>query len=245
MTQDSTKSYGDSGLIIATGNKGKRREFARLLDDFVEDQWETYDLETFPETLPKVEETAHSFAGNAIKKALETARASGCCALADDSGLEVEALRGAPGVRSARFAGENASDEDNNRKLLEELQGVAPEERDCRYVAVVCLAMPDNEITRQILARCGLTGGDIEDTNLDVEGRLIRAGDEVLIWFRGELRGRILAEARGEGGFGYDPFFFVPQLDKTMAEVSMTEKNQISHRGLAIEKLKRFFPEVP
>lgn len=241
MAMDSTERYGDQALVIATGNPGKRREFAQLLDDFLLPKWEIYDRQSFPRSLQDVEETGTTFRENAVKKAMETAAQTGCCALADDSGLEVDALGGAPGVRSARFAGEEATDEDNNDALLGKLQGVSDPQRRARFVSVICLALPDNQVARQILARRGLIRSEVEPAAPRGEAQLVCVGDVIVIWFGGELEGRITTEPAGDEGFGYDPYFFAPQLNKTLAEASMEEKNGISHRAKAVAKLVQFF----
>ncbi|NIQ95548.1 MAG: XTP/dITP diphosphatase [Desulfuromonadales bacterium] len=126
-------------LLIATGNKGKLREIRQLLDD---SDVEVLGLENFPD-LPEVVEDGETFSANARKKAATVARLTGCLTLADDSGLVVEALGGAPGVRSARYAGEDATDADNNRKLLEALAEVPPERRQGAFCCVMALCMPD------------------------------------------------------------------------------------------------------
>jgi XTP/dITP diphosphohydrolase len=145
---------------------------------------------------------------NAMKKAIQTAQALGLPALADDSGLEVDALDGRPGVWSARYAGEGASDPSNNMKLLEEMKGVEPERRTARFRCVMVAASPD--------------------------GRTISA--------EGSCEGMIAEEMSGEGGFGYDPLFFVPELGRTMAQLSRDEKNSISHRGKAVSEIMKQLP---
>jgi XTP/dITP diphosphohydrolase len=126
--------------------------------------------------------------------------------MADDSGLEVDALAGEPGVRSARYAGEGASQEDLIDYLLQKLQDVPWEKRAGRFVCVIAIASPDGRV------------------NI----------------FRGECQGVITAEPRGGGGFGYDPVFYLPELDKTMAELTMNEKNNISHRGKAAKEARQY-----
>lgn len=231
----------ESPFIIATGNRGKRDEFVELLDAFIDKTWTVHDRASFPGDLPRIEEDKLTFFENAIKKAAETAISSGCCALADDSGLEVDALKGEPGVRSARFAGEDAADEENNRLLLQRLRGVGKSDRTARFVAVVCLALPNNEVARAILKRRGVRYDDIHTEVSGEEGNLARVGDLVVVWFRGVLEGRITTKPCGSSGFGYDPYFLVPSLDKCMGEMSLMEKNQISHRAIAVKKLVEFF----
>ena len=157
-------------IVLATGNKGKLREFRGLLEGVFGNIVSLNDLESPPE----VTEDGETFRENALKKARAIAAYSGIPALADDSGLEVEALGGRPGVYSARYAGEGAVDTDNIAKLLSELQGVA--NRKARFVCFLALVTPDGkEITAE-----------------------------------GACEGVILTEPRGEGGFGYDPVFFLP-----------------------------------
>lgn len=149
-----------------------------------------------------VVEDGETFEENSFKKANEIMKASGKIAVADDSGLAVEHLNGAPGVYSARYAGEHKNDDDNNNKLLKELEGV--ENRRAKFVSVVTMVYPD--------------------------GKVIAA--------RGECPGNILKAPRGNGGFGYDPLFVPDGLDKTFAEVTQEEKNSVSHRAKALEKLE-------
>jgi XTP/dITP diphosphohydrolase len=167
-----------------------------------------------------VDETGATFESNARLKARFGARATGLPTLADDSGLEVEALGGGPGVRTRRYAGENATDEDNNAKLLVELAGRPPERRAARYVCVLALALPDEE---------GPRGG--------LPIRVVR----------GTCRGRIATEARGSGGFGYDPIF-EPQSEppggRTLGLWTPEEKNRISHRAAAARRMTPILLEL-
>lgn len=187
-------------LVLASGNKGKLREFHDLLIPlgFVIRPQADY-------TVPEVEETGRTFVENALLKARQACRVSGLPALADDSGLEVDALNGAPGIHSARFAGEPRSDEANNRKLLEALAEVAEGERRARYWCVlVYLRHIDDPVP--LIVQCS--------------------------W-----EGEILAHPRGEGGFGYDPLFWIPECGMSAAELSAEEKNRLSHRGRAMQAL--------
>ena len=156
-------------------------------------------------------ENADTFEGNAYIKAKALCDYTGLISVADDSGLMVDALNGAPGVYSARYAGENCTDEDNIKKLLSELEGLSEDKRGARFVCSICVCRPDGEVLN-----VSANGGD----------------------------GIIITECRGDGTFGYDPVFYYPPMDKTYAEMSSEEKNSISHRGRAIEKLlnnKAFF----
>ena len=188
-------------LLIATQNPGKVEELQYLLDDLA-----GFHLRT-PGELGlsfKVEETGDSYAANATLKAEAYAQASGLPALADDSGLEVEALGGAPGLFSARYAPQpQADDADRRAYLLQQLEGKARPWR-ALFRSVVCVALPDG---RSLLAE-------------------------------GECRGEIIPEERGAGGFGYDAIFLVEGMGRTMAELSMAEKNRLSHRARAIAGLK-------
>jgi XTP/dITP diphosphohydrolase len=190
-------------LLLATRNRGKIREFEQLLAEI-----EGLELLTPDEMqrVPEVVEDGETFEHNARKKALEIARACGMLVLSDDSGLEVDALLGQPGVRSARYAGDGASDAENNQKLLTELHGVPPAQRTARYRVVLALADPQGIV-------------QIEE---------------------GACEGRIGLAPRGAQGFGYDPLFEPAGYTCTMAELSAEQKNQISHRALAAQKMSRF-----
>jgi XTP/dITP diphosphohydrolase len=190
---------------MATRNPGKIRELREILQDL---GIKLLSLADFPE-LPEIPERGPTFAENAAAKAREVARLTGLPALADDSGLEVAALRGRPGVWSARYAQDRTapatpSDEDNWRKLLEEMAGVPLEARGARFVCEIALALPD--------------------------GRLFKA--------HGECAGRIALTPQGEQGFGYDPVFALPEYGRTMAELGPRVKNRISHRARALAALK-------
>lgn len=159
---------------------------------------------------PIVEEYGKTFEQNAKLKAHALAEYSGMLTIADDSGLMVDALDGAPGVHSARFAGEEHNDNKNNAKLLVELGGVPPEKRTAKFNTTIVVSMPGKF-----------------DRDLVVSG---------------QCRGKILVAPRGDDGFGYDPLFYVPEKGKTFAEMTVDEKNSLSHRGRAIVKLLEHFP---
>jgi XTP/dITP diphosphohydrolase len=188
-------------LVIATRNSGKVAELADLLSGL---DVELISLRDFPGA-PEVQEDAPSYRENATRKARAIARYAGLPALADDSGLEVDALDGHPGVRSARFAGDPCDDRRNIQKLLRLLRRVPLAGRGARFRCVVVVAKPDLEAT--------------------LEGE-------------GTCEGVITQEARGEGGFGYDPVFMVPQFGKTFAEMDAAEKHRRSHRGRACAALR-------
>ena len=191
-------------LVIASGNAGKVQEFGRLLADL--------GLETQPQPEGlEVEETGTSFAENARLKAEAVARATGYWALADDSGLSVDALGGAPGVHSARYAETDAARID---RLLQELAAAGaqtPEARRAHFTAALALANPEGEVV------------------LEVEGI---------------CPGTILEAPRGEGGFGYDPVFFVPEAGLTFAEMPHSQKAELGHRGRAFSALKPRLPAL-
>ena len=193
-------------IVLATRNPGKIEEIREALSG-LDIAFRT--LSDFPD-LPEIREDGTTFRENAEKKALTVARATGLPALADDSGLEVDALGGAPGVRSARFAGEGADDRSNNRKLLDLLRGVPPERRTARFRCVLALAFPDGRV-------------------YTVEGT---------------CEGRIVEDPAGEGGFGYDPLFLIPEEGRTFAQMTREEKNRISHRGRALSKLREVLPRI-
>lgn len=234
-------------LLLATRNPGKLREIRALLAPL---GWRCVGLEQFP-GLPEAPEDGATFAENARHKALDYARRSGCVALADDSGLEVDALDGAPGVRSARFAGPTRDDAANNRKLVELLRGTPAELRTARFRCAMALAAP---------AAVGPVVGPADPEETAPPRRpalppspLLRAEPtqraaftqepRIVLETSGTLEGLILDEPRGENGFGYDPHFYLPQRGCTLAELSAQEKNRISHRGQAlaamIEKMRR------
>lgn len=192
-------------VVIATRNPGKFREIKGILSSF---PLKFLSLEDFPD-LPEVVEDGATFAENAGKKARTIADFTGRLAIADDSGLAVDALQGRPGVFSSRYAGENATDGDRCQKLLEEMASIREGKRQARFVCAMAVARP---------------GGRMEVVE-------------------GECSGWITLTPRGKHGFGYDPIFFVPQFGKTMAELEPKEKNRISHRGRALERLKALLPE--
>lgn len=192
-------------ILIATTNAGKLREIRQIAAG-IPVEWRS--LTDYPD-LPIAEEDQPTFDGNAAKKALHYADLTGLWALADDSGLEVDALGGAPGVHSARFAGD-AGDAANNRKLIAALRGVPAEKRTACFVCCVALAG---------------------------EGR-------ILLTARGAVEGRIIDEARGANGFGYDPHFLWPARGVTTAELPAEEKNRISHRGQALRTLLEQLPAL-
>jgi XTP/dITP diphosphohydrolase len=187
-------------IVLASNNPGKVREIGQLLAPL--------DLDVVPQSefdVPEAEETGLTFVENAILKARHAAALTGLPAIADDSGIEVDALQGRPGIYSARFAGKGAGDAENLNKLLKELEGVPEEERSARFQCLMVYMRHGNDPTPIIC--------------------------------QGTWEGRILTEARGSGGFGYDPVFLVPDRGCTSAELPPEEKNRLSHRGQALRKL--------
>ena len=187
-------------VVLASNNVGKVREINQLLS--------SADLEVVPQSdfnIPDADETGLTFVENAIIKARQAAELSGLPAIADDSGLEVDALKGAPGIYSARFSGEGASDEKNLRKLLEDLKDIPEAERTARFQCLMVYMQ--------------------------------HANDPTPIICQGTWEGVITFAPQGENGFGYDPVFFVPTHKCTSAELSPETKNQLSHRGQALQKL--------
>lgn len=221
-------------MILATRNQGKVREFNALLGDVFGGPM--LSLRDVPE-VPNVVEDGETFEANALKKALEVSLALNTSVLADDSGLEVDALDGAPGVYSARYAGEHGDDEANNRKLVGAIARTPQNERTARYVAVLALCIAPDEEGRLLLDRLRLS--HVEERprgELPLE-EPFRIDDRVVLLFRGTCEGQIITEARGDGGFGYDPYFFIPHLGKTFAEIPLELKNTMSHRAAVVRRL--------
>ncbi|MGB9588226.1 MAG: XTP/dITP diphosphatase [Armatimonadota bacterium] len=196
-------------IVLASRNPKKIKELKALLADL---PVRVISLDDFC-GVPEVEETGQTFAENAEIKAKTVAQATGLISVADDSGLEVDALGGQPGVYSNRFAGPDATDRDKYMRILELLQGVSDDNRTARFHAAVAVATPE--------------------------------GETVVV--EGTCEGRIAREPRGEGGFGYDPIFYLPEFGRTMAELPPDVKNQISHRAKAMHAAKnvirRLLPE--
>ena len=193
-------------LVLATRNRHKGEELAALLGGL---GITIRTLDEFPDA-PEVVEDGDTCEANAIKKARTIAEFTGLPAVADDTGLEVDALDGRPGIYAARYAGDDATYEDNCRKLLQELTGVPCERRTARFLTVAAIALPSGEI------------------------RVVQ----------GMLEGKIADEACGTLGFGYDPLFLIPELGKTLAELSPDQKNAISHRAKAFTQAKDLLREM-
>ncbi|MCX7817395.1 MAG: XTP/dITP diphosphatase [Syntrophales bacterium] len=189
-------------IVLASRNEGKIKEIGFMLADL---QVTVKSLRDYPDC-PEIQEDGCTFYENALKKGLTVARYTREWVLADDSGLEVDALGGAPGVLSARFAGEGAKDEDNNRKLLEALRGVPFDKRGATFRCILVFIHPNGEHKT----------------------------------FEGRWRGVIAEEPRGNGGFGYDPLFYIPELGLTAAELPLEKKNRLSHRAQAVKQFKKY-----
>ncbi|MGM9944762.1 MAG: XTP/dITP diphosphatase [Lysinibacillus sp.] len=192
-------------VVIATKNKGKAKDFEALFNPL------GFEVVTMFDVAPdmEIEETGTTFEENAVLKAETLAKELNMIVIADDSGLVVDALDGAPGVHSARYAGDH-DDEANIVKVLENLAGVPEEKRTARFMCALAIAGPEMDTTTVF----------------------------------GTCEGVILEEKRGTNGFGYDPIFFVPELDRAMAELTPEEKGAISHRGNAIRKLAEALPTL-
>ncbi len=196
--EDSTRSGMTQSLVLASNNAGKLAEFAQLLAPLgfaIKSQREL--------DIPEAEEPFGTFIENALAKARHASQLSGLPALADDSGICVPALGGAPGVQSARYAGEPRSDAANNAKLVNDI--AAHDDKSAYYYCVLVMVR--------------------------------HAEDPQPIIADGVWHGQLIEQPRGQGGFGYDPYFFLPSLDKTAAELSAEEKNRLSHRGQALRAL--------
>lgn len=188
-------------IVVATKNPGKLAEFEQMIKGL---PYRVVSLIEYPQI--EIDENGTSFDENAMIKAQTASRKTGLIALGDDSGLEVKALNGEPGIYTARYAGSNATDQQNIDKLLEKMKDVPAGKRQARFVCSLCLAYPDGKVIVE----------------------------------RGYLEGEIAFERRGFHGFGYDPIFYLPKYGMCLAEISDEEKNRISHRSAAFEKIKKY-----
>lgn len=191
-------------ILIATKNPGKAREYRKIFEPKGFEVTTLLDLDT--DQIPEIDETGNSFTENALIKANALMNVTHTTVLADDSGLCVDALNGAPGIYSARYAGDH-DDIANRKKLLKELKGVSENERTAHFHTSIVVVYPD----------------------------------KVPLEVSGEAFGRILDHETGNNGFGYDPLFYSDDLKKSFAEVSVDQKNQVSHRGKAVKKLMAEF----
>ena len=186
-------------IVLATQNRDKREELQEALSEFTV---KILSLNNFP-FIGEIEEVGQTLQENSMIKAKTVHNLTQLPVIADDTGLEVEALNGAPGIYSARYAGEDVTYEDNVNKLLAEMENIPLENRKAQFRTVISFVDKDREL-----------------------------------WTEGTIKGIIGESAKGKNGFGYDPVFFVPELEKTFSELSIGEKNKISHRGLAMKKFR-------
>ena len=186
-------------IVLATQNRDKREELQEALSEFTV---KILSLNDFP-FIGEIEEVGKTLLENSMIKAKTVHNLTQLPVIADDTGLEVEALNGAPGIYSARYAGEDVTYEDNVNKLLAEMENIPLENRKAQFRTVISFVDKDREL-----------------------------------WTEGTIKGIIGESAKGKNGFGYDPVFFVPELEKTFSELSIGEKNKISHRGLAMKKFR-------
>ena len=186
-------------IVLATQNRDKREELQEALSEFTV---KILSLNDFP-FIGEIEEVGKTLLENSMIKAKTVHNLTQLPVIADDTGLEVEALNGAPGIYSARYAGEDVTYEDNVNKLLAEMENIPLENRKAQFRTVISFVDKDREL-----------------------------------WTEGTIKGIIGETAKGKNGFGYDPVFFVPELEKTFSELSIGEKNKISHRGLAMKKFR-------
>ena len=186
-------------IVLATHNRDKREELQEALSEFTV---KILSLNDFP-FIGEIEEVGQTLLENSMIKAKTVHNLTQMPVIADDTGLEVEALNGAPGIYSARYAGEDVTYEDNVNKLLAEMEDIPLENRKAQFRTVISFVDKDREL-----------------------------------WTEGTIKGIIVETAKGKNGFGYDPVFFVPELEKTFSELSIGEKNKISHRGLAMKKFR-------
>ena len=197
-------------IVLATHNRDKREELQEALSEFTV---KILSLNDFP-FIGEIEEVGQTLLENSMIKAKTVHNLTQLPVIADDTGLEVEALNGAPGIYSARYAGEDVTYEDNVNKLLAEMENIPLENRKAQFRTVISFVDKDREL-----------------------------------WTEGTIKGIIGETAKGKNGFGYDPVFFVPELEKTFSELSIGEKNKISHRGLAMKKfrilLKEYISDQP
>jgi len=193
------RSRSQIDVVIATRNTGKMNEMRKMLFNT---SFSAFSLDEVS-VLEEVEETGTSFEENAMLKAKTYGKLSGKLTIADDSGIEVDALGGAPGIYSARYGGDGKDDQDRNKLLLENVEGIPEHQLTARFRCVVALWNPI---------------------------------DNTIVTFDGKIEGKITRNVRGENGFGYDPLFFFPEKNKTLAELTLIEKERVSHRGEAMRK---------
>jgi len=212
-------------LVFATMNKGKLRELRSILQDMPLEILSAGDVDGFS----SVEETGETFEANAELKARAAAEIAGLPVLADDSGLEVDALDGKPGVRSARYGGESTDDSKNTILLLKNLKTVPWSKRTARFRCVVAFTDPDPK--------------GFSPQNPSKEVITFLKNPDHVYFAKGKCEGYILEKPKGHSGFGYDPVFYSPDHGKTFAELASSQKNKISHRAAAMKKMIKFLKE--
>lgn len=210
-------------IVLASRNKSKIRELQTLLSGLCGDKVRVLSLDDigYADDIP---EDGKSFEENAVIKASVPA-SMGYIGVADDSGLAVDSLGGAPGIYSARYAGENATNEQNNELLLKNMENVPDEKRGAAFVSVIALVAPKGTLNLP-------TESENSHLSTFATERCKRNADVLTV--RGECRGEILRELKGSEGFGYDPLFYIPEKGLTFAQMEQSEKNEISHRGKAM-----------
>ena len=214
-------------IVLASRNKKKITEMQALLTELCNTEIKILSLDDIGYT-GDIEEDGESFEENAVIKASVPAK-MGYFGISDDSGLAVDYLNGAPGIYSARYSGEGATDEKNNEKLMGEMNGVT--ERGAAYVSVIAFVAPEDKFTFPHSEK-------YSDYASMKNGSSLKAAT-----FRGECRGELLDHYRGNGGFGYDPMFLVHEYERTFAEITQEEKNKISHRGKALRAFAAWLNE--
>ncbi len=215
-------------IVLASRNKKKITEMQALLTELCNREIKVLSLDDIG-YMGDIEEDGNSFEENAVIKASVPA-SMGYFGISDDSGLTVDHLNGAPGIFSARYSGEGATDEKNNEKLMAEMKGI--EERGAAYVSAIAIVAPANVFV-------GEGDSDLSEYASYKSGKELSAKA-----FRGECRGLLLDEYRGNGGFGYDPMFYVEEYDRTFAQITQEEKNRISHRGKALREFAAWLNSI-
>jgi XTP/dITP diphosphohydrolase len=219
-------------IVLASNNKKKIAELETLLTSAASNTIKLLSLKDIGFT-GDIEENGTSFEENSIIKAATPARL-GYIGIADDSGLAVDFLNGAPGIYSARYSGEGATDESNRKKLLCEMKDVPAEQRTAKFVCTASVVFPEN---------CGLTIPEEWMISKELAEKAGLPAERVMV-VRGECFGTILTEEHGEGGFGYDSLFFYPAFGQTFAEIPQDQKNSVSHRGIAMREFTRRLAEI-
>jgi XTP/dITP diphosphohydrolase len=211
-------------IVLATANRDKIKEIEAIMSPVDVTLIHPDSIDGFPDII----EDGETLEDNALKKARGIRGFTGLCALADDTGLEVNALDGAPGVYSSRYAGEDVTYDDNNQKLLRELEGVPEGERAARFRCVMALALV-NDVSKALYNHMKGESDSIVMADKRRPDALVTEGI---------LKGRIASQKRGKHGFGFDPLFEVPKLRKTLAELGLEKKNQMSHRYRALVEMR-------